>query len=404
MTQWGFDAIKPVIEKSLTEHRSTGDKSLPVDLNPSDLQGQYELLSSMSNDHDAEYPGNESEHPTRKLSGGKIECYRTYQSKITESGTTKKKRHPPTSFGNRFVYFIVKNDIEYVNVLLRFHYDGVRFSVAGRGYKGPLPDLTEVGTEEALPQQATPKAIRNVGHITTVQPVDNMAEEETLFTTFKSRIGSGSLQWRSHSADGKNDIIVMNNYDIHGKILPNEFVHVFRDSRGPVMYNCTCTLYRNHQKCLHTRYMEEVLDTHINALFLGDLQHSKIYLHSLLQKSLDSKDIGAVLLSSDNAAVKRFSILFNYKCTFVDLAPDNFLTCTETYCQLKNLHKRKASTLLEGDGGSCVHLDVMKANHETWTMHITGENPPAKVKKVSSNITVCVKLYLERIVLPALKI
>ena len=117
-----------MIEKSLTEHRSTGDKSLPVDLKPSDLQGQYELLSSMSNDHDGEYPGNEPEHPTRKLSNGKIECYRTYQSKITESGTTKKKRHPPTSFRNRFVYFIVKNDLQYVDVLLRFHYDGVRYS------------------------------------------------------------------------------------------------------------------------------------------------------------------------------------------------------------------------------------------------------------------------------------
>ena len=50
-----------------------------------------------------------------------------------------------------------------------------------------------------------------------------------------------------------------------------------------------------------------------------------------MQKSLDSKDIGPALLSSDNAAVKRFSILFSYKSTFVDLSPDNFLACTETY-------------------------------------------------------------------------
>ena len=381
--QCGFDDIKAVVEKSLTEHRSTGDRSLPVDHSPSDLQGQYELLSSMSNDHQEEYPGNVIGYPTQKLSSGAIECYRTYQSEITESGKTKRQRRLPTSFRNRFVYFIEKNDIEYVNLLLRFHYNGVRYSEAERDDQGPLPRLLEIAVEEALPEQAPPKATRNVGHTITIQPVDNMAEVETVFTTFKSRIDSGSLKWRSHTADGKNDIIVMNNYDINGKIIPNEFVHVFRDSRGPVMYNCSCTLYRNHRKCLHTRYMEEVVDDHINALFSGDLQHSDKFLHSFLQKSLDSKDIGAVLLSSDNDVVKRFSILFNYKCAFVELSADNFLTCTETYCQLKNLHKRKASTLLEGDGDTCVHLEVMKSNQEIWTSHVADENRPPKVKKVS---------------------
>ena len=211
--------------------------------------------------------------------------------------------------------------------------------------------------------------------------------EQSVFAYFLDRVQFSCFLWRFHSNDV--DVIVMNEFSLLGKKIPNEFVHVYRNA-GRADYLCTCSLFKSKLACLHSRYLFEFISPLIQSLFAGALKESQIFLHRFLQKSLLYINVGVAVLSDEAATVKKNSVfsINNCKHSIVNLSSDNFFTCQNSYCQIKNFHKRKASSLMASGENICLHLEAIRANEEIWINFL--QNPQEELRPIREVfISVC---------------
>ena len=380
---YGFDEHNARIQAGITKHRKALDTQYPISYTHTNLtlDESYNVLSILSNYHWGKYIGivNWKEKRILSVKANRMECNRSYISR----GDTKHKGNTPHSIRNRCIYFLVQNDIPSVTELLRFHYDS---TIPASCVADPV-DLPEIDIATGDIEPRVTKMSRNVGHTetqagTTVNNITNMTTAQTVYEYFVDRISSACFLWRLHAPQA--DVIAMSDLDLHGKLIPNSFVHIYRDSTGQeTNVSCSCTLYRNMKQCLHTRYFSEYVNVHVPALFLDDNSAATSFQKQFLQKSLSHLNRGVVLLSDNAATVKKFSVITinNLKHSFVHLTGDNYVTCQTSVCQIKNRHKRKADTLLDNGDNICLHLEAMRANHEQWTEHLHNVQEEMKAPK-----------------------
>ena len=398
MSQFGFDDFAEEIDKALTTHRIQGSKEYPRTYGEPELTliQSYTILSTLSNNHWAKYIVNDNSQRVTQMKNSRLDCCRSYQAKQIDDGV-RSKTCLPTSFRNRLVAFIVKNQPHYISTLLKFHYDNI---VPLSGV--PVPPIVDDDVDiPTLPQtqgdQAdckVPRASRNVGQTSiSIDNFINMAEEQTVFSYFKDRVSTSSLIWRLHN--DHYDVIAMNDYNLQGKKIPNDFVHIYRTARQDEepLFRCTCRLYKSLHRCLHTRYLIECVNNHIYSLFAGLLKDSNSFLHIFLQKSLSKINNGVVIMSDASAIVKKFSVvaITNTNHSFVELSADNFLTCQNSYCQVKNRHKRKSDTLINSGDNICLHLEVMRANLEIWQEYLHHEQD--ELQPMNDKVAIDIFIY-----------
>ena len=384
---YGFEEHNVAMQHGITKNRKAWDCQYPTAYENANLTlyESYNVLSTVSNYHWGKYIGtvNRTEKKIVPVTTNRMECKRSYICR----GESKHKGNTPHSIRNRCIYFLAGNDFSSVIELLRYHYDLV---IPASCVADPIevPEL-DVATGE-IPEPRVPKMNRNVGHTvaqagTTVNEITNMTVPQTVYEYFLDRVSSNCFVWRLHTP--QFDVIAMTDVDLHGKQIPNNFVHIYRDSTGhEAKFQCTCSLYKSRNQCLHTKYFVDYVNEHVSSLFSDDepaAVNTSSFQKNFLQNTLSDLNKGVVLLSNEVASVKKFSVITinDHKHSFVHLSADNYLTCQKSVCQVRNRHKRKAGTLMDNGDNVCLHLEAMRANQEVWVELLHNDQEQLKVPK-----------------------
>ena len=415
--QFGFDAEEDGIMKELSGHIESGCKPYPTTYPPTEqlsLQQQYNVLSSLPNDHTASFITRRNTVSYEKDRKKRMECNRAFQDcrPILKDGETVGTRQPifkPYSFRNRLIHYLKHYDASYISVMLKYHYDGVvpsivdgRSSVHVEGTSSTndvLPTVSEesvappvdplaVGVEPMVVDApvvvvSQPHTSEPSGRSTSSASLSNMSLPCTYNEVFRAGLAESrnAIKWRYHSED--RDILTMHEYDIKsGRILLNTWCHIHcQRLTDRIVCQCTCKAYCTNfttdtnsdmytNPCLHVRYYKEHIKEHVLDLFQNVSNTNESFLFQKLKLASQYVGCAVTALSPEASTVKKFSVLCidNHDHSIVELNSENFLVCQAAVCQIGKCHKRKVSSL--DHGKICPHLELMRTNVELWEQFV----------------------------------
>jgi hypothetical protein len=386
MTDYVVNGATPLPNLPLTEFLS----SLPCGV-VYDMKQQFEIWSSVSNNHWRQY---------MTVFGG--------QSSATVASHPSLVRHMsytgtgslPASRRNRLIYFLANGNktqahITIDELLSCCSVDRVQVEISE-------DDVADESVTQPPPPKRARKVVTVTENVFSKEVAENLhpAAARSSYHEFRERIVlEGTLFWRFHSSE--EDVFVLNDYRPEtGDFLPFSFVHVCRVmSGGCALYTCSCQMYNwLRQKvmsdadnssdvvitgitCMHCRFMTEEFEPKSRQLLDGSLPASSP-INSRLLESKCSLNHGVVLLSPPSSATYKFSVRCKsgtgLPLSFVHLSKScEFIFCLFGECRANRGSKKKVQHLVTDSqqvqtGFLCQHLEMMRANVDTWKSLIPG--------------------------------
>lgn len=371
-------------------HHSLLSSALPTSVASLPLASQTDILSALPNYHWDTCPNAGSDTKYRSTSTGVGFDHFTAYQPVVRHETREHAITLPTSARNRFIYFMMKDQVRDCRNVLRYVFDPP--SAESGGVSDEQPYAAPIGQ----PQAAVPRSRRYRNRVVKITAADlqsslpkNMSlyKPAWCYEGFKNTVVEiGVFSWRIHSPF--LDVIAMNDYSSgSGEMLPQSFVHVTRLSEeGETFYSCNCVTYSlllsmgpsglpdgdllpDNVTCMHCRFFREEVEPRMDLIHLQRAVSDRSPVFLKLQNSLQSLGLGVLQLTT-GSGTQKFSVRCQdgETCSLVNLTMP-FIACQSGECQATGLkHRRSAKRLLsEGEGASlCPHLDTMLANREVW--------------------------------------
>ena len=378
---------------------------IPAELS---LTEQYCLLSTLNNYHWDKYlTHNGMVNENCDLRRGN---YKAYQEGDVDNKSV------PTSFRNRYIFYMYGRKFNFVEQLLLYEFDGV------------IPSRSNARTEHAPTSNKrlrtnhfTTDAHRNIKTIEELpiitppelsNTIQNIASVASPYENFIKQITSKTIQWRKHNmTDSITDVCIMNAYDIRSGVFKhNKYEHISRHKDKldeSIKYTCTCKVYKtitnaindeiSCTSCFHVQYFRQHVEPNLMMIFSDKHDVGCGYLVDNLRDGLNALSSPVLYLSVTDNRTLKFSTVGTPNITNVDLfsivtLTDSCFHCPNASCYNKHT-MRNASVLLSDkeDTRLCCHLERMKSNNGEWRLAIQDvKQKYVKKKRVCIYIYVCV--------------